>query len=539
MAWTQAYDPLGGAAASALCAAVPLLLLLGLLASGRFRAVLPAAAGAVSALAAAVAVWGMPPGPAVSAAAMGAAYGLFPILWIVLSAIWVYRLCVESGRFRDIRATLSSVTEDPRLQVLFIAFCFGAFLEGVAGFGTPVAITTAMLIGLGFDPFRAAALCLVANSAPVAFAAAGVPVTAAARVSGLPVADISRAVGTLLPLLSLAVPFLLVRIQAGWRGLRGVLPEVLVAGLSLALPQFLLSRYGGPSLAGVLSGLFSMAVLFVFLRVRGRRRAGTRRSKEAPHAPPSAVPAAASMRDVLLSWSPFLLMCFLVLLWNTAPVNRCLARLDFSFPWPFLDGRVLKTAPITDGPEAFPAAFSLSLASSAGTAIFLAGLASAFLLPGMGLRRALAVLGSTARSLGSTAATVCLVLSAAFVMNYAGMSAALGIALAATGVLFPFFAPLLGWLGVLLTGSDTSSNALFGSLQRTTADRLGLDPALLVAANTAGGAAGKMASPQSISVASAASGLSGIEGRLFRTTVAYSACMALLMGALVTVISAL
>jgi len=526
MPWMQAYDPLGGAAASALCAAVPLLLLLGLLGAGKPRGALPAAIGAAAALAIAMAVWGMPPVLAVSAAALGAAYGLFPILWIVVAAIWVFRLSVESGRFQSIRASLAAVTDDRRTQVLFIAFSFGAFLEGVAGFGTPVAITTAMLIGLGFDPFRAALLCLVANSAPVAFAAGGVPVAVAAQVSGLPVMDISRAVGLLLPPLSLVVPFLLVCILSGWKGLRGALPEAVVAGLSLALPQFLLSRFAGPALTGPVSGLFSMAAMYAFLRLRGRKRAES----------PQASGKAPSPAENLLSWSPFLLMSVLVLFWNAGPVNRFLAGLDPVFRWPFLDGGILKAVPAA-GTAPVAAVFTLPLASSAGTAILLSGILSAFLPPALGPRRALAALRDTVRSLGGTIATVCLVLAAAFTMNYAGMSASLGLAVAAAGGLFPLFAPLLGWLGVLLTGSDTSSNALFCGLQRTTADRLGLDPALLAAANTAGGAAGKMASPQSVAVAAAAAGLPGGAGRLLRAALPYSAAMATLVALLAAVLA--
>jgi len=538
MGWAQAYAPLGSTALSALLAAAPLLILFGLLASGRFPSWVPAFASMMAALLLAVAAWRMPVLPALSAGVFGAAFALFPILWIVIAALWVYNLSVESGQFAVIRATLSSISGDRRLQALFIAFAFGAFLEGAAGFGTPVAITAAMLVGLGFDARYAAAICLLANSSPVAFAAAGVPVEVAAEVSGLAVMRISQIIGRQLPLLSLLVPLWLCVVLCGWRRSVEVLPAILVAGLSLALSQFLIANLAGPWMTGVLSGLITMAALALFLRVWKPRRVW-----DFPGAAQAALPgrpaepAAQKIPPlaIIRAWAPYLLMSIMVVLWGTGPVKRALAPAGLSFGWPLLNGAVLKTPPIVKATSLYPAVFGFALLSAPGTAIFLAGALSTVFLPNLGIRKAAACLGRTVRSLRFTILTVCLVLATAYVMNYSGMSSSLGLALAATGVLFPLFSPLLGWVGVLLTGSDTSSNALFCSLQRTTAEQLGLDPGLMVAANTSGGVAGKMISPQSISVATASTGLAGQEGWLFRFTIGHSIAMALIVSAITLV----
>ena len=538
MGWAQAYAPLGSTALSALLAAAPLLILFGLLASGRFPSWVPAFASTMAALLLAVAAWRMPVLLALSAGVFGAAFALFPILWIVIAALWVYNLSVESGQFAVIRATLSSISGDRRLQALFIAFAFGAFLEGAAGFGTPVAITAAMLVGLGFDARYAAAICLLANSSPVAFAAAGVPVEVAAEVSGLAVMRISRIIGRQLPLLSLLVPLWLCVVLCGWRRSVEVLPAILVAGLSLALSQFLIANLAGPWMTGVLSGLITMAALALFLRVwKPRRVWDFPGAAQAALAGRSAAPAAQKIPPlaIIRAWAPYLLMSIMVVLWGTGPVKRALAPAGLSFGWPLLNGAVLKTPPIVKATSLYPAVFSFALLAAPGTAIFLAGVLSTAFLPNLGIRKASACMGRTVRSLRFTILTVCLVLATAYVMNYSGMSSSLGLALAATGVLFPLFSPLLGWVGVLLTGSDTSSNALFCSLQRTTAEQLGLDPGLMVAANTSGGVAGKMISPQSISVATASTGLAGQEGWLFRFTIGHSIAMALIVSAITLV----
>jgi lactate permease len=527
---TASIAPLGGIGVSALVAAAPLLLLFGLLAWGRLPGWAPGLAGVVAALAVAMAAWAMPVGTAFAAAAEGVATAVFPILWIVIAALWVHSLAVASGQFEVIKATLSSITKDRRLQALFIAFAFGAFLEGAAGFGTPVAISAAMLVGLGFEARAAATLCLVANSAPVAFAAAGIPVAVAAGVSGIDVVVLGRIIGRQVPLLSLIVPAWLSVMLCGWRRSLEVLPALLVAGLLMSVTQLLISTYSGPWTAGILSGIVTLAGLWLFLRVWKPRttwdfpEAGAQDGAAVPAGGSAAAGPTTSAQDqrvvrpsagaTFVAWMPYLLMSVMVLAWSIGPLPRLLKRLDLVFPWPGMGG----------------ATFTLAILSTPGTAIFLSGVITALLLPNLGPARALAALGRTVASLRGTILTVCLILATAFVMNASGMSTILGAAMAGTGVLFPLFSPLLGWLGVLVTGSDTSSNALFGSLQRTTAERLGLDPALMVASNASGGVAGKMISPQSIAVATASAHLGGQEGRLLRSTVGHSIAMALLIG---------
>ena len=532
MPWTPAIAPLGSIGLSALVAAIPLAVLFGLLAWGRLPGWSPALAAVAAAFVAAAVVWGMPAGAAISAGLQGAATALFPIIWIVVSALWVHSLAVASGQFEVIRRSLASITTDRRLQALFIAFAFGAFLEGAAGFGTPVAISAAMLVSLGFEARAAALLCLIANSSPVAFAAAGIPVAVAAGVSGIDVVTLGRIIGHQVPLLSLIVPLWLTVILCGWKRSMEVLPALLVAGLLMALTQLLISQFSGPWTAGILSGIVTLAGLWLFLRIwkprstwdfpgRGAGQAAGWESGEAPRRGAadgqSAGGPKASAGATLLAWTPYLLMSVLVLLWSLGPLVPLLRHGDIRFPWPGLSG----------------VKFTLPLASTPGTAIFLAAVVSAFILPGVGFRKALACLGETIRSLTGTILTVCLVLATAFMMNASGMSTTIGGALAATGALFPLFSPFLGWLGVLVTGSDTSSNALFASLQRTTAERLGLSPALMVAANASGGVAGKMVSPQSIAVATASAHLEGQEGWLFRSAVGHSLAMTLIIGGIV------
>jgi lactate permease len=543
MPWAQGYDPLGSLPLSALFAAAPLVVLFGLMAWGKLPGWVPALAALAASLSIAAAGWGMPPVPAVAAALGGAAYALLPILWIVFSALWVHSLCVESGQFEVLKRTLSRITDDRRLQVLFIAFAFGAFLEGAAGFGTPVAITAAMLVGFGFEGRIAAVLCLIANSSPVAFAAAGVPVAAAAGVSGLDVVTLGRIVGGQVSILSLIVPFWLCVALAGWRRSFEVLPAIAVAGVLLSATQFLITRYSGPWTAGIVSGLVAMGGLWIFLRLWKPRSNWDLPGAHGPgaHGPgvrgPTPAPAAGGLEkvppfSVLRAWGPYLIMSVMVLLWSAPWLKEILGRLDPLVPWPWLHGAILKSSPLVPSPTPYPAIFSLAIASGPGTAIFLAGLISIFFLPNLGARKAVACLGRTFMGLRFTILTVCLVVGIAYVMNYSGMSTTLGLALAGTGALFPFFSPLLGWLGVLVSGSDTSSNALFCSLQRTTAERLGLPSGLMVAANASGGVAGKMISPQSIAVATASARLGAREGSLFRSTVGHSIAMALLISAI-------
>ncbi len=527
MRWTQEYLPLGGIALSALAAALPLFLLFALLTAGKVKGYLAAMASTLAALAVAVLIWRMPPLAALSSGLLGAAFAVFPILWILVAALWIYHLCVLSGQFDVIRRMIAGLTADRRLQALFIAFAFGAFLEGTAGFGVPVAITSAMLVGLGFPPALAATLCLLANSSPVAFAAAGVPIATAAQVSGLDPLAISRAVGFQLPLLSMSVPMWLCLLLSGWRRSIEVLPAIIVAGFSLALTQFLIATTLGPWTTGVLSGLATMGSLALLLRFWKPRESWDFGGSAAAPAPGRE--GRASLAAALRAWSPYLLTSLFVLFWSTSWAKALFKPASLLIHWPALDTLAMRTSPVVHPDTAYAAILDLSILASPGTAIFLAGIISVMILPGLGLRGAVAALARTLRDLRYTIPTVCFVLATAYLMNYSGMSSTIGLALAGTGALFPLFAPLLGWIGVLLTGSDTSSNALFCSLQRTTATQLGLDPVLMVASNTSGGVAGKMISPQSLSVATAATGLVGKEGMLFRSTFLHSLAMALIV----------
>lgn len=417
MSWTPAIAPLGSLGLSALAAAIPLAVLCGLLAWGRLPGWAPPFAAVAASLIVAPVGWGMPALRTASAALEGVATALVPILWIVVSALWVHSLAVASGQFEVIRTTLASITSDRRLQALFIAFAFGAFLEGAAGFGTPVAISAAMLVGLGFEARSAATLCLVANSSPVAFAAAGIPVAVAAGVSGLDVVGLGRIIGRQVPLLSLIVPLWLSVMLCGWRRSREVLPALLVAGLLMSVTQFLIATFSGPWTAGILSGIVTLAGLWLFLRFwKPRTPWDFPGSSAAVTGIPMArqkVTALATLR----AWAPYLLMSVMVRVWSLGPLAPLLKRGDISFPWPGLPG----------------VAFSFPIASTPGTAIFLSAVLSAFLLPNLGLRKALACLSRTIGSLTGTILTVCLILATAFVLNASGMSATIGRALSATG----------------------------------------------------------------------------------------------------------
>ncbi|HCM29082.1 MAG TPA: lactate permease [Treponema sp.] len=511
MQWTQTFDPFSSPAFSALIATVPLLVLFVFLAAGRVKGWIAALCSAGVSLAIAVAFWRMPAAGALSAALFGSAFALFPIIWILIAALWIYHLSVDSGQFERIKAMLGGMTNDRRLQALFIAFAFGSFLEGTAGFGVPVAITSAMLVGLGFDPILAATLCLLANSSPVAFAAAGVPITVAAQASGLDPLEIGSFVALQLPLLSLFMPLWLSVFLCGWKRSLEILPAILVGGLCLALTQLIVSMTLGPWSTGVVSGLATVAGLGILMRFWKPKRSWDFGDRIAA---PTERRADFTFAEALRAWSPYLLTSIFVLLWSTPFIKNLLKPTAFRLAWPLLPG---------------PVFLDLSVLSSSGTAIFAAGLLSVFILPDLGPRKALAALGKTIGDLRFTIPTVCLVMANASVMNHSGMSTSIALLLAGTGPLFPLFAPLLGWIGVVLTGSDTSSNALFCSLQRTTADRLGLNPSLMVAANTSGGVAGKMISPQSLSVATASSGLAGREGTLFRAAFPHSIAMALMI----------
>jgi lactate permease len=557
MPWTQNYDPFGSPALSTLAAALPIVLLLGLLASGRVAAPWAALAGLAASLLVAVFAFTPPEvsrldgpglagwaGTVLAAAGNGAAYGLFPIGWIVLAAIFLYALTVEAGQFAVVKRSVVALSDDRRLQALLIAFCFGAFVEGAAGFGTPVAISAALLVGAGFTPLRAAGLALLANTSPVAFGALGTPITALATVTGLDAHTLSAMAGRQLPFFSLLVPAWLVWAMAGWRGVRGVSPALLVCGGSFALVQFLVSNYAGPELVDLAGGLVSMACLALFLRV-WRPREAWRFPDEAPAAAPvpSAPPAAADEpRAVLSAWVPWLLLTVFVFVWGLPSVKGVLGRAGGAWRVPGLDGMVRRTYPVVPQTRAEEAVYKLDWLSATGTGIFLAAVLSAAWMR-VGPRRFVRVGAQTLRRLLGPLLTIACMLAIAFATRYSGMDATLGLAFTRTGRAYPFFAALLGWLGVALTGSDTSSNALFGSLQTITAGRLvdaGVLPltghqaaVLLATANSTGGVMGKMIDAQSIVVAAAATRQPGQEGAVLRFVFGHSLALAVLMGLLV------
>jgi lactate permease len=528
MTWNQVYNPLGNLGLSALVAAIPLFILLYMLGIRRSKGHYAAFVATFAALLLAIIVWGMPVGLAISATLNGMAFGIFPIVYIVIAAIWVYNMTVESGEFEIIKNSLACITDDRRLQALFIAFAFGSFIEGTAGFGTPVAITAAMLVGLGFQPVYAAGICLIANTAPVAFGAIGIPIVVAAGVTGLDMMHISQIVGRQLPFLSSIVPLWLVVTMSGWKSAMEVLPAIVVAGLCFAVSQFVVSNFVGPYLPDIISAIVTIIGLGLLLRFWKPatiwRFSGV--------APTEQITCQFSTGSVIRAWLPYGILAIMVFLWGLEPVKALLKPLGTTFDWPMLHKLVIKTAPIVAKDTPYPAVFNVNIGSAAGTAIFIAGLLSVLALPNYGYGKAFACLGRTIKTLKWAIATISMILGLAYIMNYSAMSSTLGLAFTATGALFPIFSPILGWLGVFLTGSDTSSNALFGSLQKTTAQQIGVDPNLMVAANSSGGVTGKMISPQSISVATAATGLVGEEGTIFRFTLKHSVAMVLVISVL-------
>jgi len=499
-----------------------------------------------------------------AAAGFGFAYGLWPIAWIIVTALFLYKLVVKTGQFEIIRASVLALTDDQRLQLLLIGFSFGAFLEGAAGFGAPIAITSAILVGLGFDPLKAAGLCLIANTAPVAFGAMGIPIIVAGQVTGIDPFLIGATAGRQLPLLSFALPFWLVFMMDGKRGIKETWPAALVAGGSFSVTQYFTSNHIGPELPDITSALVSLVALAAFLKAWRPRRA-----QNTAHGTVSGGPVALSgfgsvsgggfarangtagvncraspftLAQTLRAWAPFGILTVVVTVWSLQPFKAlfgtkgALVGTILTFKVPALDQFVMKTAPIVMTPKAYEAVFKIDLLSAVGTAILLTALFSMLLLR-VKPREALATFGETVTELRRPILSIGLVLSFAFVANYSGMTSTLALLLAGTGAAFPFFAPVLGWLGVFLTGSETSSNALFCSLQHTTAHQIGVSDTLLVAANTTGGVTGKMISPQSIAVACAATRLVGRESELFRFTVRHSLLFVMIVG-LITLLQA-
>ncbi|MBK4992914.1 L-lactate permease [Pseudomonas sp. S37] len=543
--WQQLYSPLGSLGLSALAAVIPIVFFFLALAVFRLKGHVAGSITLALSILVAIFAFQMPVDMAFAAAGYGFLYGLWPIAWIIVAAVFLYKLTVKSGQFEVIRSSVLSITDDQRLQVLLIGFCFGAFLEGAAGFGAPVAITAALLVGLGFNPLYAAGLCLIANTAPVAFGALGIPIIVAGQVTGIDAFHIGAMTGRQLPLLSLFVPFWLVFMMDGLRGVKETWPAALVAGLSFAVTQYFTSNFIGPELPDITSALASLICLTLFLKVwQPKRSFGEAKGSvgAAVVQPSGSQPSPYSFGEIFKAWSPFLILTVLVTIWTLKPFKAAFApggamyNFVFNFAIPHLDQLVIKTAPIVAAPTAMPAVFKLDPISATGTAIFLSALISMAVLK-INFKTGLTTFKETFWELRWPILSIGMVLAFAFVTNYSGMSSTMALVLAGTGAAFPFFSPFLGWLGVFLTGSDTSSNALFSSLQATTAHQIGVNDTLLVAANTSGGVTGKMISPQSIAVACAATGLVGKESDLFRFTVKHSLFFATIVG-LITLIQA-
>jgi L-lactate transport len=536
--WTQTYTPIAGSlGVSVLFAALPLVvvaIMLGVFRSPAWRA---ATLALLTALAVAILVYGMPVPLAAMSAIYGGVFGLFPIGWLVYSAILLFDIAVESGSFAAIERSLRRVSGDQRMLVLLIAFAFGAFIEGTSGFGTPVAVSASLLAALGIPAFTAAGLCLVANTAPVAFGALATPIVTLAGVTGLPLMALSSAVGRLSPIIAVIIPAYLMVLMAGWRNAMGVMPAALACGLAFAIAQFLVSNYIGPYLTDILSALAAAVALLIAIRF---------------FKPADETVASASLKDVPLTaaahggshpksqaepemslaraWLPYILLSILVLIWGAAWTVPYLNRVSIPINVPLLHNAIERVPPVTASVSRYPAVFNFNWLASGGTATFIAAILSAVLL-GIPFVRFLQLMGSVFKRLFVPLMTIAAVLALAYVMNYSGATATLGLALAGTGVVFPFFSAFLGWLGVFLTGSDTSANALFGNLQVISARALNLNPVLMAAVNSTAGVLGKMVSLQSIAVATAATGMPrDQEAKLFLFTLKHSIALTIVMG---------
>ena len=536
--WTQAYDPLHSPAYSTLAAALPSAVLLACIGIFRVRVHLAAATALALALLIAIFLYRMPADAAVSSGLYGAAFGLFPIGWIILNVVFLYQLTVRRGHFEILRGSLVSIAPDPRIQVILVAFAFGAFLEGMAGFGAPIAITAALLMQFGFSPLQAASLALIGNTAPVAFGSLGIPITTLEQVTGIDGRLLSAIVGRQLPFFSLILPFWLVAAFAGWRGLRGIWPVALTAGLAFAIPQFLVSNFHGPWLVDIIAGVSSMLATVVFIRFWKPKSRWNVSGREAvvdgAESVPAIAPTVRTPGETLQAWLPWIILTLFIFVWGTPQCGRFFDSLcPVKISVPHLDGLVQRIPPIVapgTAPEA--AKFKLNLLSASGTGILLAALLAGACMR-FSLREMLQVYARTAWQLRLSLLTIATMLAIGHVTKYSGSDATLGLALAHTGTLYPFFGTLLGWIGVAVTGSDTSSNVLFGSLQKITAQQIGINPALMAAANTSGGVMGKMVAAQSIVVASSATNWYGHEGDIIRRVFFHSLALVCLMGLLV------
>ena len=529
MPWSQIYDPLGHPWLSTVIAALPIVVLLGALAVFKIKAHLAALVALATSIAIATIVFGMPTKMAFSSLLFGAAYGLFPIGWIILNVIFLYQLTKERGLFDVLRHSITGVTQDSRLQLLLVAFSFGAFFEGASGFGTPVAVTGALLIGLGFSPLSASGLSLIANTAPVAFGALGTPLIGLQSVTGLDLKELSAMVGRQLPFFSLLVPFWLIWAFAGFRGMIQVWPAILVAGLSFAIPQLLISNFHGPWLVDVVAAMVSMGSLTLFLKFWKPKTAWTLNAADDQ----SSQRKIQSSKAVFRAWLPWIILSVIVFLWGLPQVKALLDGLSApKFPVPWLDKLVVRTPPVVAKDTAEAAVFNFNWLSATGTGIFIASLIGGLAM-GYSIKGLVEVYWRTLKLVRYSLLTISAMLAIGFTTRYSGLDATLGLAFAKTGVLYPFFGAMLGWLGVALTGSDTSSNVLFGSLQKITATQLGLSPTLMSAANSSGGVMGKMIDAQSIVVASTATRWYGHEGEILRFVFFHSLALASLVGVLV------
>jgi lactate permease len=519
-------DPIGNIFLSALVALIPIFYLFWALAIKRMKGHRAAISGTLIAIVLAIFVYGMPVQYAFLSTVYGALFGLFPVCWIIVTALFIYNMSVKTGQFEVIKNSLATISDDRRMQALLIAFSFGAFLEGAAGFGTPVAITTAMLVGLGFNPVYAAGVCLLANTAPVAYGAIGIPIIVGAQVAGLPEMALSQMVGRTLPFLSVLIPLYLVILMSGWKKGLAVWPACFVSGGSFAIIQYLSSNFLGPLLPDILASLASIVCTIVFLRL-WHPKESWHFSDEKPSLGREKLRY--SDGQVFRAWAPFIILSLFVAAWGIKPVKVALDQMmgmvfNFKFPIAGLDEMVIDQL---GKPK--PAVYVFNFISATGTAILFAWFFSIFVM-GASLGTAFGVAGNTLKTLKWPIITISTILGFAYIMNFSGMAISLGTALAASGAVFPFFAAIIGWLGVFMTGSDTSSNALFGKLQEVTAAKIGVDPVITMSANACGGVCGKMISPQSISVATGSIGLVGHESDIFRFTLKHSIFLAVIIG---------
>jgi lactate permease len=531
MTWTQVYDPLGHWWLSTLVAAVPVIVLLGALARLRLKAHWAALLGLATSLLIAIKVFHMPVAMGARAAVFGLAYGAFPIGWIILNVIFMYDMNCASGRFKVLQESLMGITQDRRLQLLLIAFCFGAFFEGAAGFGTPVAVTAAILIGLGFKPLQASGLSLIANTAPVAYGALGTPLVALQAVTGLDLLQLSGMAGRILPFFSVLVPFWLLWTFCGFGGMLEVWPAILVAGVFFAIPQYLMSNFHGPWLVDVVAAVCSMAAVIALLLVWHPKKIWGLTGHESERA--ARGQHGYSRSEVVRAWVPWLILSVMVFLWGLPSIKSFLDKiLIFKIPITGLHNLILRVPPVVAKPAAEAAVFSFNWLSASGTGIFFASIIAGLVM-GFGPLQMLRQYGKTLYKVRFSLITISAMMAIGFMTRYSGLDATMGLAFARTGMFYPFFGTLLGWLGVALTGSDTSSNVLFGSLQKISATQVGVSPTLMAAANSCGGVMGKMIDAQSIVVASTATEWYGHEGDILRYVFLHSIALACLVGVLV------